>query len=220
MIALVPTMTMLPQQDRFLRSLEAALQQAFGVSFDLWLREPSWACWNPGRPETNEGPSLDDPARMLGVLKEAAANPDTPIVRTGSDGGYLVAIPWKRTGRPPVVAAATLRMTPPELLQRLACLCTQKLHLERQREEHRKESESYLRQISRDLEELTYLYGLAEHTQYCSVSHTVVDVAEVILPQLRQVIRAEAVALVSLPFFHSTCISGINRPPSTPGFSQ
>lgn len=57
-------------------------------------------------------------------------------------------------------------------------------------------TEAYAEQVSRDLEELTWLRCLSEQLEECDAASPLDQVAERILPELRAIIRAEAVVLV------------------------
>ena len=61
-------------------------------------------------------------------------------------------------------------------------------------------TDAYAEQVSRDFEELTWLRCLSEQLESCDAASPLGQVAQRVLPELRTVIRAEAVVLVgSLP---------------------
>jgi len=59
------------------------------------------------------------------------------------------------------------------------------------------EVEGFLRQVTTDFEELTWLRGLATHLEICEVHTDVTDVAASVLPDLRRLIGAESLILLS-----------------------
>jgi signal transduction histidine kinase/ActR/RegA family two-component response regulator len=102
-------------------------------------------------------------------------------------------------GEQAVVAVARLAVEPEELLRRFAGLSLQGLRERKSLEEARCELDCCAERIIEDLEEIKYLQELAKHLEICDVSRSVADVAGTVLPDLRELIKAEAVALLSAP---------------------
>ncbi len=197
MSASMPTSSATQPIDEFLSALDSALQGAFDVPFDLWLRDPSWRRWEPEKTAAGEHLLSGDPSGVIDALEEAVESADVPIVRTRSDGRHLIAIPIQDENVPPMVAVAILSMTPQELLQRLAGSFQKAFHQCRELETNRRELDSCTEQLSMDLERLSYLHGLAEHLELCDISRSVDDIARVVLPPLRELIHAETLVFVS-----------------------
>lgn len=191
-----PLCAVSPQTGDSLGGLAAALCEAFGGCFDLWLEGPPWTRWRPGGSDPNEPGASDDPSRIIEVLEAAAARADVSIVDAQVRDRYLVAIPFRQAGEPTVVAAAEVSMTQQALLERLAASLRAQWCQRRELEESHLDLESYAEQISEYLEELTYLQGLAEYLDVCDASQSLADVTRSVLPLLRELVKAEALVLV------------------------
>jgi HD-GYP domain-containing protein (c-di-GMP phosphodiesterase class II) len=185
-----------PQTGDFLGTLGAALWEAFGVSFDLWLEGPPWTRWSPRESAEDEHGSLDDPSGIIEVLEAAVERADVSVVDAQPGGRHLTAIPFEQPGGQAVVAVATLSMTPQELLRKLSVSVRTQLCQRRELEENHLDLESYAEQISEYMEELTYLQGLAEYLDLCDASQSLAEITQATLPLLRGLVKAEAIVVV------------------------
>ncbi len=183
-----------PQADGFARSLPAAAEEVFGAPFDVWTQAKEWTCLSGAGDRSAEPRSTGRTASVFEIL-ELSAKTGEPVVRLQPDGQYLLAIPIQLSDQRRF-AVARLSDTPEGLLRKLADLFTKGFRQSRQLEKTGGELKSCVLQIGKDLEELTYLHGLAEYFEHCDVSHSVEEAARIVLPRLRHVIGAEAVVLV------------------------
>ena len=188
-----------PNADESLTELEAALRDTFGVAFHLWERKPPWTHCGARGPEGGANGPFDDASGFVRLFDAVVATPDTPFVSTRPDGETLVVIPIPHTGEHPLVAVGRVSMSQQELLHRLGALAVRELHRRWEVTESRQEVDACAKQITRDFEELNYLTELAKHLELCEISRSMIDVAGTVLPELRKIIRAEAVILFSLP---------------------
>jgi len=187
--------TVPPEANDSLRSFQADASNVFGVPFDVWARGKTWICLTRSAGVARETDSARNPESVTEIL-DLCLSGGEPVLRPQADNRYLIAIPSGLPDHPPLVAVASLFGTPEELLRKLIRLFTERVRQDRQLERNREELDGYLRQVRKDLEELTYLYSLAECFQDRDVSHSVEEVAQIVFPRLRQVINAQAVVLV------------------------
>lgn len=132
------------------------LESAFKTSFDLWLRNESlWECASSNYP-TKQSWHVE--------LLENAIKTQEPIVHPLEMGSYFVVIPRRETTRLQSYAlTAIIETDSPELLKfavdQADKVSQQEVELDRLREENT----AFLRQVSEDFEELTFLRSMAEH---------------------------------------------------------
>ncbi|OHB66541.1 MAG: hypothetical protein A2V70_05310 [Planctomycetes bacterium RBG_13_63_9] len=183
--------------DEFLDGLQAALEQTFGVPFDLWLRESSSECWRR-HDEVADGPALaDEASQLIDVLEAALGETGATDVAASSSDPRCLAIPARRNGAFPVVAVAELSTTREDLLEKLGDCLIRETHLRQELDGTRRELQSCAKQISRDFEELTFLQGMAQHLALCDISRSVSDVAQTVLPLLKELLHAESLVFIS-----------------------
>ncbi len=202
------TLSTLVLDEGLARSVDAALYEAFGVRFDLWVKVDSW---KPVSPETSpDGPSVpsDCPApNVAEFLDESWAGAPKPRVLEQTAGSYVLAIPMPREGSLPLIATATFACCP-DLLLRTARLFVNERALKQQLEQCHQQLEAYATQVEDDLEELLFLSSFAEHMEVTDTSRDERQMAESVLPHLRSVVQSDAVVLVS-----ARAVTGSEGPP-------
>jgi putative nucleotidyltransferase with HDIG domain len=183
--------------DDFLHGLQTALQRTFGVPFDLWLQGPTWQCWRPQQECPESADVAGNAAQAIDVLEAALEEADHASAESPFEGPHSLAIPIRRVGQPPVVAVASLSITPDELLEKLGECFVSEFSLRQRLEADREELDSYAEQISRDFEEVAYLQGMAQYLGLCDISRSLDDVARTVLPPLRELLLAESLVFIS-----------------------
>jgi hypothetical protein len=185
---------------RLLHDLDAALLEAFGVRFDLWVKDPDWARAALDRPGS-EGPLATDltVAEAVEFLRRVESSGFRPQVREQSEGRYLLAIALEQLIDRPLVATTTLAAEPAELLSSMADLFAGQAIQRRRWEEARASLEAYAEQATGDFEEITFLRSLAEHLDATQAPEHFQQVAESVLTDLVEVIKAEALVWLPCP---------------------
>ncbi len=178
----------------FCQTVDAYLRAALGTDFGLWVRlESQWFAWPGWQPI---GEELCADSLPLVDLLDAAASRLTATSIAAAPDREVLAVPFSE-GAVTVVAVASL--TTAELPQRLGRSLQQGLALSRKFEESQVGVEECATQISEDFEQILYLQTLGQHLQMCEVSRSPLDVARVVLPVLRDLIRAESLLLITPP---------------------
>jgi HD-GYP domain-containing protein (c-di-GMP phosphodiesterase class II) len=184
--------------DPLLPGAGASLREAFGVEFDLWVRSTASNEWFPCGADATAQELAEASASLQAILQAAVPTLDAPTVKPQPHGGYLVIIPVPRAEGPEVVATATVECTTEELLEKLSHAWARELQQGEQLADARAELDCYAQQISDDLEEIRYLLGLTEYLELCDVSRSTADLAQTVLPIVRELIEAEAIVLLPL----------------------
>ena len=190
------TTTMVPDAAIFADAFYNALRETFGDSFDLWTRGSSWTCLTSAQPATNTYRLGDRELGVIELLESALKSNNEPVILSQSDGQYLVAIPNQRDNHDAVVGVAICSETVKETLSKLASASITQARLTRELEETQKELQTFSGQSGEILEQLSYLFNLTEYFEH-HASYTLAEVAQAVLPHLRNVIHTELLVLVA-----------------------
>jgi HD-GYP domain-containing protein (c-di-GMP phosphodiesterase class II) len=209
----------------FIRSADDALEQAFGVRFDLWLPDQGW---NRALPDSGTSASVAPPelqqmleesiqADSVPVLKSTRVGTDvgqvcnlsgqytilsygataiSPTVPGESGGSWLMAIPVRRNRRVELVATGVFETSTPELLMRLARLFLREAGLREQLQSQLAEADIFAIETTQAFEELVFLRRTAEYLELSEVSQDPLALAEKVLPLLQDTIHAESLLLL------------------------
>jgi hypothetical protein len=130
----------------------------------------------------------------LQVAPPGAQSPTTRMLALPQRHQHALAV--SLPGRDDVAACGVITTADPELARNSAAMVAAMTH-------HRLDAEcrfdAYARQVTANFEELYWLQQLATLLQYCDANSTLEKVASNVLPVLRQLIAAEAVALIGDP---------------------
>jgi HD-GYP domain-containing protein (c-di-GMP phosphodiesterase class II) len=171
-----------------LLELGAQLEAAFGKRFKLRIAEPStYQRPTCGRPKTVR-PQNQKPVRLL---------------RRGEV--VQLRIRFNLTPDTPVVALARFRRQGGATLRRMAQLFLTHWELRRMLAEYEQYFNDCATQMGRHLEEFVLLHKLAEQLQQTDLTQSPWSFAELVLPIVAEVIRAEAIALLPNKAAHSPC---------------
>jgi len=171
-----------------------ALRETLGADVHLWSRpldSPTamWQCLTAGH-----GPEPDLPLSIA----EQAALPGADRVLTQVDSArWRVVLPIRGAAGHQLLASAEVSTTDPELLVRLAAQAQRQLELQWQVQLLSEERDLLICQANEDVDELAFLRRTAEHLCLTRKSLDVNELAQIVLPQLRERLHAEAVMLVS-----------------------
>jgi HD-GYP domain-containing protein (c-di-GMP phosphodiesterase class II) len=178
-----------------------ALSSAFGTDFRFWALEQDQDHWTPLWAE--HFPSNQDPTPLQTLEKEmeerlqAAADAIEPILVEKEGGEVLLGLPLGETDGRRVAATAILRDSPAQWTLKLARLCLNDFHLQQELHRCRDDLAVCAAQIGSDFEELSFLRTLADHLDVSELARGPWHIAEMVLPLLAEVIRAESLVLVS-----------------------
>ena len=176
----------------------AALEHALGQSLTLWILHPANG-WLPrecargvGRPENADAIVTPRIEAVLPVIENATDN-GTPVTREIAPGHYLLVIPLDDRS----VDTASLQTDCPEILVGLANVATSYFHQQEEVTRLREENDFFLKQVSDDFEELTFLRSMAERLGLGDSTHSVEQLVAASLPELGKSVHAEELYFVS-----------------------
>ncbi len=190
------TITRDPRQTWQLKAL-AAVEQAFGQSLDLWTyqSDTDWSrsCLSTEPSEADMLSLLSEDAdfEFLKLIKNAIAQ-EKPLVKERSFDQYLLAIPLDEQ----TAATTALQTDSPELFLRLAEVAGRYFHQEEELVRVREENDFFLKQVSDDFEELTFLRSMAERLGLEDSTHTIEKLVQASLPELGKSAHAEEMYFV------------------------
>lgn len=175
----------------------AELQQALGQSLDLWgyCNTSGWTRLE--KPTDEDAPYRLDPeipctspdclAQLTGL-----SDSNQPIANELSPGQYLIAIPLGKE----VVATTTIQTDHPEVFVRLASLGGRFFRQQEEMARLREENDFFLKQVSDDFEELTFLRSMADRLGLGDRTHTIEQLVAASLPELGKSVHAEELYFV------------------------
>jgi len=193
--------------DPFPAVVQAAAREMLGVPVCVWVEEDGWRVLvGPENTLARDfGPGLGVDERLL---QHAWQHRPAVCRRALDGGGWLVGIPLEFEQTRPLVAVAGLEMSPEEMADCLGCRFAEQVVRTCCGQNEQTLMASYAYQLTKDLEELTYLHGLAERFEFCELARSADEVAQRLLPELRGVIGAEAVAWVDMTHGAADCTTG------------
>ena len=191
------TITCDPKQTWQLKAL-AAVEQAFGQSLDLWTYQSdtdwsrSYLTTEPSETDMLSLVSEDVDSELLALIKNAVAQ-EKPLVQERSFNQYLLAIPLDEQ----TAATTAVQTDSPELFLRLAEVAGRYFHQQEELVRVREENDFFLKQVSDDFEELTFLRSMAERLGLEDSTHTIEKLVQASLPELGKSAHAEEMYFVS-----------------------
>ncbi len=141
----------------------AALERALGQSVELWYSQQPEGWTLSESSARREGLGLDDPSTMsvgddLLALMDSTTSTGIGTVLEQSPGEYLLVIPLGRK----IAATTTVHTDSPGRLLGLAELGSQFFQQQTELAQVREENDYFLKQVSDDFEELTFLRSMAQ----------------------------------------------------------
>lgn len=184
------------------RTLKAALSESVGSDFALMVRKKQ-AWYRVGWPNAATAEPVRASEKFASLVNEHFDRRNTACLRYGQ-GEHLVIVPATSILSRDSVLVAKVPAGDPVLLKRLVDVVV-KHEAERARLELSKaEAECFMRQVTVDFEELTWLRNLSTYIELCEVHNAVTDVAAATLPSLCTLIGAETIALIPSDFVAGT----------------
>jgi len=192
--------TDLGERVRASKDVAQILLEAFGTRFELWTYDDTWH-----RDTSNQEPSsvTEQSATSdergypeVAVLLEAKFVPNAPVVLPVLENENVVIFPVECRSGTQRAAVGFVPGKDAAHIERHARSVDLSIDRSVQLDEQRKQLDAYVEEVTTSLEELTWLRSLIEQIEYCDVSNTVESVAEGVLQPLRDLIRAESLALI------------------------
>ncbi|MDA1054751.1 MAG: HD-GYP domain-containing protein [Planctomycetota bacterium] len=177
-----------------LADLHAALVETFNGEFQFWLQGDHWHRLTGDGVSDHVLSETADEAEFHLLLTEAA-HTKSPVT-AATNGGVLLAIPIPRASRKALVAVRTFESGDIECLQKLAELFQRDLRSQAELTSLRHEHQAFLRQVTNDFEELTFLRSMAELLEISDLSFDFTAMAETVLPTLKPLLEADGLVLV------------------------
>ena len=199
----------LPLRPQQRPELAAALCATFGVGFELWSADarldtfPATESHAGGTTTPASGLAVD-PA----VIRRAFTGDAHPQVLPIDPDHWSLVIPIRDRKGARLIATAVVQAGSSDLLERLARQFQKQNELQRQIAEMDEERNSLIRQVSADLEELTFMRDSSKHLSLLEMSQDITRLAQAIFPKLRQRISAEALVLISAGRDKTACLVG------------
>ncbi len=168
------------------RTALAELEQAFGQSLDLWTHSKTEG-WFPQDAATGL-PELDQWSTLLG----SATNKGKPLASEQSPGKYQFVIPLGSK----VAATTTVVTDNPDVFVSLANISGRFFRQQEELSRLREENDFFLKQVSDDFEELTFLRSMADRLGLGDSTHTLEQLVTASLPELGKSTHAEELHFV------------------------
>jgi len=175
-----------------------ALESALGQPLDLWSSRPAtgWTLQQSSSRQYEIEPfgevAHENEPQLLELIQKATSQ-DKPLSKQRSPGEYLLAIPLSDN------AAATTSVSTdrPELLVGLADVGKRFLDQQEDLIRLREENDFFLKQVSDDFEELTFLRSIAERLGLGDSTHTIEQLTAASLPELGKSTHSEELFFVA-----------------------
>ena len=188
-------------QAAFLENVATALSSAFGASFRFWALEDPRNGWTPvavgNEPTRLPETSLHSLEEEMEDRLQGAMDAIEPILLEKGDGRVLLGLPLGQADGRRLAATATLHDSPVPWTLKLARLCLNNVRLQEDLHRCRDDLAVCAAQIGNDFEELSFLRTLADHLDVSELARGPWHVAEMVLPLLAEIIRAESLVLVT-----------------------
>lgn len=189
-----PTSITKPPLDRQpCRAARQMLAETFDSPFDLWVfSDESWRRI-PEDDKAELEPCTTELAATLELMRDSKAQARcVPL----PGGGQRLLLPLPRLSRRPLAAVGDFPEENERSLLRLSRLClthwTEHQELVRLRQEH----DAFLRQVTNDFEELTFLRSMSKLLEISDLSFDFLAMAETMLPTLKPLLDSENLLLI------------------------
>lgn len=167
----------------------AVIAEAFLAPFTVWTCDQEDG-WQPL--DGDDAPPVADISADW-LAEQLPPGKRCNVVRDGGDCLVILRIP---TEGPAAVAVGRIDADAPVWIERLAATVADNLHQRFEAQQQQLAIDSLAEQVSDTFEELALLRGISSYLECCEIERPLQSVAEALLPRLRSVLRAEAVALV------------------------
>jgi HD-GYP domain-containing protein (c-di-GMP phosphodiesterase class II) len=180
----------------FVERARHALETAFGVRFEMWYWDEEWSRVTAA--------ALDDPYPLSESLQahfthllDDAHEQSRPRCQVIDARETLLAIPVPGPRKTHLVATAAFEDVPPSYLVRFAQMFCRGFDEHKQIESLRQENDAFLRQVTNDFEELTFLRSMSELLEVSDLTFDFDAMARQVLPTLLPLVESDALVLVA-----------------------
>lgn len=164
------------------------LEQALGTQFVVWTRvAAAWQCRDDDDPneEQTAPENLEELCSQIWKTRQ-------PVLKQLECDRMLIALPWADPGlRVPQVLTGVVESICPQLVEFTLRQATHMLDLREDVYRLREENTAFLRQVTEDFEELTFLRSMAEHLTLEEHSQGLTRLTEYTLSLLGQLVGVE-----------------------------
>lgn len=192
----IPNLTRPTRFDqRMLADRQNSLVETFDGEFQFWLYSGGWHHLTS---EVQTDRALVDSLEVAGLedlLNEVRQT--NSYAMADADSGLLLAIPIPCFSRKTIVAVRSFGTDNEVSLRKLATLFQRDIQSQAELVSLRHENEAFLRQVTNDFEELTFLRSMAELLEISELSFDFTAMAETVLPTLKPLLEADSLVLVS-----------------------
>lgn len=187
------TPTRVPLDHRQLLAVRQSLHDIFGVDFNLWLFDKEW--WRIT--EDKSCPLTPAQSTEVQHLDLVRSGPGKPMYfLNGPEEGGVLVIPLPKQHRRWFAATARFEASQAESFDRLARLFIKDLVNQDELVRLRQEHEAFLRQVTNDFEELTFLRSMASLLEISDLSFDFKAMGESMLPTLKPLVESDALILI------------------------
>jgi hypothetical protein len=176
-------------------ALRESLRVVFGADVELWCHD---GCW-----QRVSGPEVGERAlgsvefsAQLDRVRERGSDP-VCIPSSGGLSCLIVPLRWQRRA---LVAAVQFSDASPSLLLSLARLFVKQLSESEELDRLRLEHQEFLRQVTHDFEELTFLRCMSRLLEISDLSFDFTAMAETMLTTLKPLLDADSLVLLGGDF--------------------
>lgn len=191
----VTTTNSIQFDQRILAELQTSLVEAFGGEFQFWFHADQWHLLTSDGESAKVLSNEDGNTELASLLADTAQT--KRVTSVDVQAGSLLAIPIPRASRKALVAVRTFQPGQSEWLLKLAELFQRDVRTQTELLSLRHENQAFLRQVTNDFEELTFLRSMAELLEISELSFDFTAMAETVLPTLKPLLEAEALVLVA-----------------------
>lgn len=178
-----------------LAAFQSSLSETFGGEFQFWFHSDDWHLLTSDGTSANTLSESGDDDGLAQLLAKTTVKSLPEVIET--QHGSLLAIPIPRASRKTLVAVRTFDSGQSEWLQKIAVLFQRDLRTQTELLSLRHENQAFLRQVTNDFEELTFLRSMAELLEISELSFDFTAMAETVLPTLKPLLEAEGLVLVA-----------------------
>lgn len=178
-----------------LAEIQASLVDTFHGEFEFWLQSGDWHRLTSKGLADHTVFAANDDADFNRLLTAAAQTKRVATFVTES--GTLLAVPIPRSGHNGLIAVRMFEDSDTYWLQKLADFFQRDIQSQAELVSLRHENNVFLRQITNDLEELTFLRSMAELLEISEFSFDFTAMVETVLPTLKPLLQADGLVLVA-----------------------
>jgi HD-GYP domain-containing protein (c-di-GMP phosphodiesterase class II) len=183
----------IPCDTRHLAAMRNSLHDFFGVHFDLWLFDNVWNKIAADElSDLHVATALE--AELVNVVRTSKPPPNFSLIAGETD--TLLVLPLHKRHRQFIAASARFENSQADLVGRLARLFVKNLAIQDEVVQLRQEHEAFLRQVTNDFEELTFLRSMASLLEVSNLTFDFVAMGEVMLTTLKPLVDSDALVLV------------------------